>query len=53
VDLHSILSGFTVAKNARKEELQKRVLELLKARQVTEEEKQELKESIEHCYSKM
>jgi hypothetical protein len=53
VDLHCILSGYTFAKNARKEELQTRILELLKAKQITEVEKKELQKSIERCFSKM
>ena len=53
VDLHSILVGFSYAKNARKDDLQKQTLELLRTRETTEAEKQEIRRAIQSSYSKM
>lgn len=52
-DLHSILQGFAYSKNARKETLQRAVLELLASRQPTLLQKREIKNQVEQCYTKI
>jgi hypothetical protein len=54
IDLSSALAEIEdFPKNARKEDLQKRVLELLNSKQISDQQKTLLKTAIEQAYSKM
>ena len=53
IDLNGILAEFSGPKNARKEDLQKNILDLLKSREITDNQKVKLKTAVEQSYSKM
>jgi hypothetical protein len=52
-DLNGVLADYACPKNARKEDLQKRLLDLLKSRDITEHQKTQLRTAVENSYSKM
>lgn len=52
-DLHSILQSFAFARNARKDELQKKVLELLNSRQTSLAQKANIRSQVDQSYSKI
>ena len=52
-DLQSILQCFAYARNARKDELQKKVLELLNSRQTSLVQKANIKSQVNQSYSKI
>jgi len=53
IDLHSILAVYKYPKNSRKDALQARVLQLLKGREISETQKQEIRKQVEKSFDKM
>ncbi|KAG5667878.1 hypothetical protein PVAND_015844 [Polypedilum vanderplanki] len=53
IDLHSILAVFKYPKNSRKDALQRRLLELLKGREISEAQKLEIRKQVEKTFDKI
>ncbi|XP_070508837.1 E3 SUMO-protein ligase PIAS3 [Chironomus tepperi] len=53
IDLHSILAVYKYPKNSRKDALQARVLQLLKGREISETQKQEIRKQVEKSFDKI
>lgn len=53
IDLNGILAEFSCPKNARKEDLQKNIVDLLKSAELTDIQKIKLKNLVEQSFSKM
>ncbi|KAL7015487.1 hypothetical protein ACKWTF_016475 [Chironomus riparius] len=53
IDLHSILALYKYPKNSRKDALQARLLQLLKGREISETQKQEIRKQIEKSFDKI
>lgn len=51
-DLHYVLNGAIFSKNAKKEQLQQRILQLLKGREIEEIEKELIVQKINEIYTK-